>query len=377
MESKSESNGKEVRAVVMRCRRANSVVLHWTDKGLMATNFIAQNSVAITPSGYELISKATDWVTVEQLTNMLAEYERASAVDGLKELLDAGLLVVEGDELEALDSKYESSWEWSVYAGLHCFTSKDVQYRTTEECIDFLKERRQEVPSPGLVAEPIENNIELPEPENETGLLKLIYQRRSIRKWKDKPVDKQQLSNILYSGFGVTAFVEHEHLGTLPLTTTPSGGARNPYEAFVIVQNVEGLDVGIYHYSGLSRSLKFVADLDVNASEMLGSQQWADDAPVIVLCVATWKRTMWKYPHAGAYRVVLIEAGHIAQNILLAATNERLAGVPTCALGDKFIENALGLDRIDQAAVHAIALGHPKDEHFPWTKIAVTAPGQE
>jgi SagB-type dehydrogenase family enzyme len=355
----------------MRCRRAKSLVLHWTDKGLMATNFIAQNSVTLTPSGFNILSKADDWITVAKLSEMLSGYECDSAIEGLKELLDSGLLVVEGDELEKLDTKYNSSWEWSVYAGLHCFTSKDVQYRTTEECIDFLIERRQESPSPELFLESNQHEFCLPEPEMDSKLLDIMYRRRSIRKWKKQSINKQQLSNILYSGFGVTAFVEHKHLGILPLTTTPSGGARNPYEAYVIANDVDGLSQGIYHYSGLYRSLQLVTKLNVLPSDMLGKQQWADDAPVIILCVATWKRTMWKYPHAGAYRVVLIEAGHIAQNILLAATDENLAGVPTCALGDKFIEDALGLDRIEQAAIHAIALGHPKEEHFPWTKIAV------
>jgi nitroreductase len=66
---------------------------------------------------------------------------------------------------------------------------------------------------------------------------------------------------------------------------------------------------------------------------------------------------MWKYPHPTGYRVVVLEAGHIAQNLLLAATAHGLAATPTCALGDRAVEELLGLDRLAEAAVHAVALG--------------------
>jgi len=92
-------------------------------------------------------------------------------------------------------------------------------------------------------------------------------------------------------------------------------------------------------------------------ASLLGDQDWFSPAAAVVLLVASFERSAWKYPHPGAFRVVLLEAGHIAQNLLLAATHHGLAAAPTCALSDRAIESLLGLDRVKHAALHAVVLG--------------------
>ena len=57
---------------------------------------------------------------------------------------------------------------------------------------------------------------------------------------------------------------------------TPSGGARNPYEAYVFARNVEGLEPGIYHYSALEHSLARVSAATPALSDLVGGQEWAD-----------------------------------------------------------------------------------------------------
>ena len=65
---------------------------------------------------------------------------------------------------------------------------------------------------------------------------------------------------------------------------------------------------------------------------------------------------MWKYKDANAYRVVLIEAGHIGQNIMLAATSHGLSACPTAALSHLAIKRLLGLDRLTDAPIYALTL---------------------
>jgi SagB-type dehydrogenase family enzyme len=147
---------------------------------------------------------------------------------------------------------------------------------------------------------------------------------------------------------------------------TPSGGARNPFEAYVCARNVEGLAPGVYHYAGADGSLAPVEGARLPAlSELVGGQPWCDRAGALVLLVASFRRTMWKYGHPGALRVVLIEAGHIAQNILACAAFHRLAAAPTCAVSDMALEPLLGLDPLERAVLHTVALGVPASSPAP------------
>src|SRR5690606_1817927 len=117
------------------------------------------------------------------------------------------------------------------------------------------------------------------------------------------------------------------------LSMTPSGGARNPYEAYVYARAVDGLQPGFYHYSAFDHSLARVAGDDLpKPSELFGGQDWTDEMPCVVILCAVFERTAWKYDDANAYRVVLIEAGHIGQNVMLAATFHGLSACPSAAL---------------------------------------------
>jgi nitroreductase len=69
---------------------------------------------------------------------------------------------------------------------------------------------------------------------------------------------------------------------------------------------------------------------------------------------------MWKYEDANAYRVVLIEAGHIGQNMMLAATRHGLSACPTAALSHSVIKRLLGLDRLTDAPIYALTLSAPE-----------------
>ena len=84
--------------------------------------------------------------------------------------------------------------------------------------------------------------------------------------------------------------------------------------------------------------------------------------PCLLMLVADLRRTMWKYRDPNAYRVVLIEAGHIGQNVMLAATRHGLSACPTAALAQARIRKALGLRRITDAPVYAMTLAVPGTE---------------
>jgi SagB-type dehydrogenase family enzyme len=186
-----------------------------------------------------------------------------------------------------------------------------------------------------------------------------MERRRTVREIAAPDIGLDELADCLHAGFGITGETVTE-TGVLPLAMTPSGGARHPYEAYVYARNVRGLAPGFHHYSGRQHTLRRLeGDTYPLPSQLLGEQYWADVMPCVILLVADFRRTMWKYPESNAYRVVLIEAGHIGQNIMLAATARGLSACPTAALAHSAIERYLGLTKLTQSPVYALTLSVP------------------
>jgi SagB-type dehydrogenase family enzyme len=145
---------------------------------------------------------------------------------------------------------------------------------------------------------------------------------------------------------------------------TPSGGARNPYEGYVCVRNVDGLAPGTYHYSAMERSLAPVGTGRPPAFErLMAGQAWTANAAAVIFLAAFFERSMWKYHNAAAYRIAMIEAGHIGQNIMLVATEQGLVANGTGAFAAGLVEEALGLKGFNQSAVYALVLGVPDPSH--------------
>jgi SagB-type dehydrogenase family enzyme len=184
--------------------------------------------------------------------------------------------------------------------------------------------------------------------------------RRTNRLMLDAPVALEDLADCFLFSLAITGFIEDPEVMDLPLKMTPSGGGRNPYEGYVCVRNVEGLTPGVYHYSALERTLGLVrAGPPPPFRSLLAGQEWTSSAAAVVFLVANFDRTMWKYHHPGGYRVTLIEAGHIAQNMILAATKLGLVANPTGAMAPDLVEATLGVGGITQTVVYAIVLGVP------------------
>jgi len=242
------------------------------------------------------------------------------------------------------------------------FDLQGIPYRSSEVAIAEQLQRAQTDPSPQLFTTHPEARISLQKPANNP-LNRVICARRTRRDARPVPITAAQLAECLFAGLGIVGEVATE-TGTLPLATTPSGGARNPFEAYVFARQIEGLEAGIYHYSARQHSLRRLPDHPIPPfAALLGNQGWADAMPCLIVLVAQFERTMWKYSDSNAYRVVLIEAGHIGQNITLAATNQGLSACPTAALAHSAIHECLGLTRLTHAALYALTLSVPKSDN--------------
>ncbi|MCA6214610.1 MAG: hypothetical protein PWP49_1512 [Thermococcaceae archaeon] len=180
--------------------------------------------------------------------------------------------------------------------------------------------------------------ILLPEPrlEGTMSVEEAIAKRRSIRTYKNQPISIEELAQLLWACQGIT----HEDK-----RAAPSAGATYPFEIFVVVGKVEGLQPGIYYYNPLDHSLTLIKEGDFRRElqEAALNQKWVGDAAVDIVLVAFYERTTRIYGERGI-RYVHMEAGHIGQNIYLQATALGLGTVAIGAFHDDEVAKIIGTE---------------------------------
>jgi SagB-type dehydrogenase family enzyme len=208
--------------------------------------------------------------------------------------------------------------------------------------------------------------VPLPEPEPvERGLETVLGDRRSAREFVDRGMTKQTLGTLL--GHAVDPTAERD-TGVVPETSHPypSAGGLYPVEVYPVVSDSADLKAGTYYYSPREHALRVLetgragepfTDCFIEAPFSGGI---VADAPVTVVLTGCLSRIAAKYGPVG-YRFALFEAGHLAQNLLLTATALGLSGVPLGSFLDDDLDQFLGVDGTNEAALYPVALGHPRD----------------
>lgn len=225
-------------------------------------------------------------------------------------------------------------------------------------------DKMKELPMPPLEKEYTGEGalIDLPEVKDievaKVDLTVAINQRESHRTFIDKSLTKEELSYLLWT----TAGVKKVYKDRVTLRTVPSAGASHPFETYLWINNVDGLDSGIYRYLSLSHQLLPVSITDDLSEEMVRGclgQEFVSDAAVLFIWVAIPYRTSWKYQERG-YRYLHLDAGHVCQNLYLSAI---AVNSGTCAIGaydDDYMNQLLELDGEEEFVVYLAPVGKIK-----------------
>ncbi|MDF2925158.1 MAG: hypothetical protein K0R57_4072 [Paenibacillaceae bacterium] len=190
----------------------------------------------------------------------------------------------------------------------------------------------------------------------EPDYLTLLQERKSSRVYKDEPLTLAQLAFLLWSTQGVKGIRGSRYATLRPV---PSAGARHPFETYLAVRHIEGLAPGIYHYLPLENALEFISaaeDLEEAVAKSLCDQKWAAKAPVIFFYSVVPYRSEWRYS-IRSHRVMLLDAGHVMQNLYLSS---HAIGCGTCAIAafeQKTVDELLQLDGEEEFVVYAAPVG--------------------
>lgn len=205
--------------------------------------------------------------------------------------------------------------------------------------------------------------IDLPRNHNRSKLSveEALERRRSQHEFGGGAIELPTLSKILHLGDGISS-KRHDNDGTVwQLRTAPSPGALYPIDMHVVLFRSIDLAQGLYFYAPQHHQLE---QLDQsNHAATLGSATFLHDemanASACIILSAIMPRIQFKYGQR-AYRFALLEAGHIAQNLLLAATIEGLETIPVGGFFDNEVNGLLGLDGCEEIALYLVVLGTPK-----------------
>ena len=160
-------------------------------------------------------------------------------------------------------------------------------------------------------------------------LEEVLARRKSRRSFKRTKLTKAHLSQLLWSA-----------------RKAPSAGATYPLALYVVIGQdcVEDVDAGVYHSSKGYLRLVRAGDIRGGLAVACLRQMFIAEAPVSVVIAAEYERTMRVYGKRGV-RYVLMEAGHVSQNIYLQCEALGLATVAIGAFDDGEVARVVNLPR--------------------------------
>lgn len=229
--------------------------------------------------------------------------------------------------------------------------SKYIRSQLPQHRLDWTKKPEQYKTYPNAI-----KTIKLPDPEfdDKIRFWQVIQGRRSTRKFSNEPITKSQLSLLLFGMTGQTRIFPQ-----FAFRTVPSAGGLFPIEVYPIINNVDELDQGVYHFNIRTHSLELLKEGDSRDEIAKGclDQKMAYNSAVNFVWTAMIERSKWKYLQR-CYRYIYLDAGHIGQNFYLIAEALGLGACTIGAIYDDEINELLGIDGINETTLYVGVIGN-------------------
>ena len=298
-----------------------------------------------------------------------AECEQRAAPGAIERLLGIGLLIGDSPEYAALRERDETlrGQHWRPMSALvHAFSrwegmkvDSGMQFPTFEQLVD----NYGTPPLPAVDRGDTAAAIALPAARGGQ-LDEFLLHRYTGRNFdRNAVLPLADASRMLQRAFGAQLEKEMAPGAYVLKKASPSAGGLHPIEAYVLVQRVEGVATGLYHYHPVRHTLAPLKLLSAaEAAELaltaVADQDWFADAPLMVLLAARVERNFWKYRnHHKAYRALLLDAGHLSQTWYMLATEAGMPAFITAAINEIDLERAFGLDPLRDAVIAVCGCG--------------------
>lgn len=201
--------------------------------------------------------------------------------------------------------------------------------------------------------------INLPDPTSITipvmDLRAAMEQRSTLRKYTQTALSLEEFSYLLWITQGVKSISDRP----ATLRNVPSAGSRHAFETYLLINRVGVLSPGLYRYSALKHIIyahNMTAGINEQLTTACKEQSHVRTSAVTFFWVADMDRMVWRYSER-AYRYVLLDAGHVCQNLYLAAESIHCGVCALAAYDDDLLNAALDLDDEKEVTIYVATLG--------------------
>lgn len=365
-ERREASRSREI-----RIRRSRSLIAYWENKEFLIENYLTGKQTTISPMVADLLNKIDNYETRQTVLKIFCKIPRVAELIDL--LISRSVLVVESSILDRKERLMEKTWKWKIDARYFHYSTRKTMFKTNlEEENKNLIWLAKKVPPPSpfkdyesgtsiRLADSMKDNSKTM--KNDGSFWRALYERRTRRSFARKDISFRDFSTIMLWTWGKTRTITDPQVGEYILKTSPSGGARHPIEVYPVVIRVQGIPPGLYHYSVRHHGLELIrpGNFEVLAVDLCAGQKWIRNSSVAFFMTAKLDRSMWKYSQSHAYRVILLDAGHVGQTFHLVCTKLRLAPFTTAANNDPMIEDFIGIDGVTEIPLYTAAAGIPSN----------------
>ncbi len=207
---------------------------------------------------------------------------------------------------------------------------------------------QKDLPAPKEIALPV------PVYKSQISVEEALLKRRSVRRYKDEPLEMKEISQLLWAAQGITSEADGGR-------TAPSAGALYPLEIYLASGEIKTLAPGVYLYHPVGHTLSLMAEGDVRealtaAAHLQGS---VNRGAAVIIIAAEYSRTTRKYGERGI-RYVQLEAGHAAQNICLQSVSLQIGTVTIGSFNDSRVKEILNMPE-NQQPLYLMPVGKRKD----------------
>jgi SagB-type dehydrogenase family enzyme len=187
--------------------------------------------------------------------------------------------------------------------------------------------------------------IKLPQPQTEIGkpLMQCLKLRQSSREFDSKPIEIQDLSNLLWAACGINRQESGKR-------TAPSAMNNQETDIFLAMPD------GVYLYNPKEHSLYPVMNEDIRA--LTGKQEFVKTAPLNLIYVADYSK-MGKAEEESKILYSGADVGFIAQNVYLYCASQGLSVVVRAMVDKPALAKKLGLTK-DQKIILSQTVGYAK-----------------
>lgn len=239
--------------------------------------------------------------------------------------------------------EYQTKEEWHIFQKVNEKVAPDLH----KEFVGTKKIQLEEtLPS---IAEPISE---------------VIKSRTSSRDFKKTALSLEKLSTLLNHSCGVRGTVVAYNRRDVALRNFPTPGGLQCTEFYLVINEVEDIPQGLYHYSSKQNCLELIerGNFRWRVADYCPQHEWIAEANVVICIAADISRFTWKYGVYRSYRLAHIETGVASQNLHLVATALELGSCMVFGFDDERTDALLGLDGLQEFTTLLVAAGNKIDK---------------